>query len=163
MSLVVSNTSPLTNLAAIGQFHLLESVFGRILIAEAVWQELYAGGQVWPGASEVAASAWIERESPTNRDLVQALRLDLDAGEAESIALALQRKAELILLDERDGRHRAQRLGLKPLGVLGVLLLAKRRRLLAQVEPSLTALRERAGFYLSDDLHMRVLQAASED
>ncbi len=41
--IVVSNTSPLTNLAAIGQFDVLKQLFGQLTIAEAVWQELNAG------------------------------------------------------------------------------------------------------------------------
>lgn len=49
---VVSNTSPITNLAAIGQFQLLEALFGEIHIAEGVWEELNAGGS-HPGSREV--------------------------------------------------------------------------------------------------------------
>ncbi|MCK7577108.1 MAG: UPF0175 family protein [Chromatiales bacterium] len=50
----VSNTSPLTNLAAIGQFDLLRALYGQLLVAEAVWEELNAGGRAWPGREEVA-------------------------------------------------------------------------------------------------------------
>jgi hypothetical protein len=50
----VSNTSPLTNLAAIGQFDLLRQLYGGLLIAEAVWAELNADGRTWPGRAEVA-------------------------------------------------------------------------------------------------------------
>lgn len=60
MTVVISNTSPLTNLAAIGQFDLLQHLYGRLLIAEAVWDELNAGGQAWPGCAEVAAANWIK-------------------------------------------------------------------------------------------------------
>ena len=49
MTVPVSNTSPLTNLAAIGQFDLLRQLYGRLLIAEAVWAELNADGRAWPG------------------------------------------------------------------------------------------------------------------
>lgn len=37
------------------------------------------------------------------------------------IALALELQADLVLLDEREGRHTAQRLGLRVVGVVGVL------------------------------------------
>ena len=67
MSLVVSDTSPLTNLAAIGQFALLQKLYGSLLIAEAVWDELNAADQHWPGRDEVAASTWIQRHAPKNR------------------------------------------------------------------------------------------------
>ena len=162
MKRVVSNTSPLTNLAAIGQFHLLEELFGQLHIADAVWTELNADGRSWPGRDEVAEAAWISCHTVENRFLVRALSLDLDRGESESIALALEQHADLIFLDERDGRHRAQGLGLKPMGVLGVLLLAKRRGLLDVIKPSLDMLREQAGFFLSVNLCDDVLGLAGE-
>lgn len=59
MSLVVSNTSPLTNLAAIGDFDLLRHLFGRIHIAEAVHSELGAMGRDWPGKAEVSTD-WVD-------------------------------------------------------------------------------------------------------
>ena len=103
--IVVSNTSPLTNLAAIGQFDLLHRLHGQVHIAEGVWEELNAGGRRWPGRDEVAAANWIERRPVQNRWLVAALQRDLDRGEAETIALALELGAELVLLDEREGRR----------------------------------------------------------
>jgi uncharacterized protein len=45
MRRIVSNTSPLTNLAAIGQLNLLHRLFGRVDIAHAVWDELNANGR----------------------------------------------------------------------------------------------------------------------
>ena len=53
--IVVSNTSPLTNLAAIGQFHLLHLLYEKTYIAEGVWAELNAYQRPWPGSAEVAA------------------------------------------------------------------------------------------------------------
>ena len=61
--IVVSNTSPLTNLAAIGQFDLLQRLFGRIDISEGVWSELNAAGKRWPGSVEVEGANWIERHA----------------------------------------------------------------------------------------------------
>ena len=87
--IAVSNTSPLTNLAAIGQFDLLRRLYGRLHIAQGIWEELNAKGQHWPGRDEVANADWIERHTVLNQALVTALRRDLDRGEAESIALAL--------------------------------------------------------------------------
>lgn len=123
--IIVSNTSPITNLAAIGQFDLLHCLYGSIHIADAVWNELHADEYEWPGAVETASAGWIIRHSVSNRPLVNILRRDLDRGEAESIALALELKAYLLLLDEKDGRHIAQRAGLTVVGVVGMLLEAK--------------------------------------
>ncbi len=90
------------------------------------------------------------------------LRLELGEGEAEAIALALESQADLVLLDERRGRQRAVRLGLRVTGVLGVLVEAKCQHLLAAVRPVLDALRHDAGFWISDDLYRRVLDLAGE-
>jgi uncharacterized protein len=76
--IVVSNTSPLTNLAAIGQFDLLRRLFGEIEIPEGVWSELNANGKRWPGSLEVATATWIKRHMIKNQPLVTALRRDLD-------------------------------------------------------------------------------------
>lgn len=150
MTVVVSNTSPLTNLAAIGQFDLLRSLYGQVRIAGAVWQELNAQGRPWPGCAEVAAADWIERRAVQNRPLVMALRERLDAGEAESIALAVECSPPFVLMDEKEGRRSAQRFGLKTVGVVGVLIEAKGRGLIIEVGPLLERLRQDAGFFLSD-------------
>ena len=119
--IVVSNTSPLTNLAAIGQFDLLRQLYAQLHIAEGVWDELNAKGLRWPESESAAAADWVERHAVKNEPLVAALRRDLDRGEAESIALALEPEADLVLMDEREGRHAAQRMGLQVVGVVGVL------------------------------------------
>ncbi|AUB81800.1 DUF3368 domain-containing protein [Candidatus Thiodictyon syntrophicum] len=162
MTGVVSNTSPLTNLAAIGAMGLLERLFGRLHIAEAVRLELEGDGHDWPGRAEVAAAPWVECHRIENRSLVLALSQDLDAGESETIALGLEIGATLVLMDERDGRHRAQRMGLRTMGVVGVLLRAKERGLLLAVRPSLDALRSNAGFWLSDAVYRQALSIANE-
>ena len=150
MTVPVSNTSPLTNLAAIGQFDLLRQLYGGLLIAEVVWAELNVGGRAWPGRDEVAAADWIGRRAAANRPLVLALRERLDPGEAETIALAVECSPPFVLMDEQEGRRTAQRLGLKTVGVVGVLIEAKARGLIAEVGPLLERLRQEAGFYLSD-------------
>lgn len=150
MTVPVSNTSPLTNLAAIGRFDLLRALYGELLIAEAVWAELNAEGRAWPGRAEVAGAAWIARRAAQNRPLVTALRERLDPGEAETIALAVECQPPFVLMDEREGRHAARRFGLKTVGVVGVLIEAKARGLITEVGPPLERLRQEAGFYLSD-------------
>ena len=146
MTVVISNTSPLTHLAAIGQFDLLRELYGQLLIAEAVWEELNAAGQAWPGCEEVASATWITRRAVVNRPLVTALRERLDPGEAETIALAVECPPAFVLMDEKEGRHTAQRFGLRTVGVVGVLIEAKSRGLITHVGPLLDRLRREAGF-----------------
>jgi predicted nucleic acid-binding protein len=160
--IVVSNTSPLTNLAAIEQLDLLRLLYGKVCIPHAVWDELNEGGQRWPGAEQVAAAAWIERHPVRNQDLVVALRRELHRGEAESIALALELHADLLLLDEREGRHAAQHLGLRVVGVVGVLLDAKSHRAIPEIRTFLDGLRDRAGFRLRQSVYEAALAQAGE-
>ena len=160
--IVVSNTSPLTNLAAIGQFHLLQELYGQIHIADGVWAELNARGRAWPGSQQVASSPWVIRQTVQNHALVTSLQRDLDRGELETIALAVELQANLVLLDEKDGRQMAQRFGLNMVGVLGVLLEAKKKNLVGELRPQLDALRQSAGFYLSDKVYRQVLRLAGE-
>ena len=89
--IVVSNTSPLTSLAAIGQFDLLRRMFGQLHIADGVLQELHAGGVRWPGYDEASSVSWIRCHEVQNRALVTSLRRDVDRGEAETIALGASR------------------------------------------------------------------------
>jgi predicted nucleic acid-binding protein len=159
---VVSDTSPITNLAAIGQIDLLRSLFGTIHIPRAVWDELSAQGQEWPGFVEVKRAEWFHQHEVTGRGLVLALEQDLDTGEAEALALARELNATLVLIDEREGRRAAKRLGLRAVGVVGVLIEAKERALLSSVRPHLEALRSEAGFYLSDGVYQYALSLVDE-
>lgn len=121
-------------------------------ISEAVWGELNADGVRWPGQDAVATSAWIHRHPMTDEPLVRSLMRSIDQGEAESIALAMRLRADLVILDAREA---AEALGLTVTGVLGILLRAKRRELLPFVRPVLDALRSQAGFFLSDKVYLR--------
>ncbi len=110
--IVVSNTSPLTNLAAIRQFELLRLLYAHIHIPEAVREELHSENTQWPGSTDVAAADWVEIHTVRNRSFVHVLQRDLDLGESESIALAVELGSDMVLIDEKEGRHAAQRLGL---------------------------------------------------
>ena len=159
---VVSNTSPLTNLSAIGQFDLLQKLFGELHIPHAVINELSFGGKSWPGTKNVARSSWIKAHAVIDRHTIDALRLELDLGEAEAIALAFQLNADLILLDERAGRRAAEYLGLPVMGVVGLLVRAKQLNHIPTLRPLLEALQYQAGFYLSQSLVMHALSLVGE-
>ncbi|HBL14230.1 MAG TPA: DUF3368 domain-containing protein [Cyanobacteria bacterium UBA11162] len=160
--IVVCNTSPITNLAAVKQLDLLQQLYGYVVIPEAVYGELVGFGDQIPGSQEVQTLSWIERQQVTNIALVLAFQEDLDPGEAEAIALAIELGADLLLLDELQGRQVATRFGLKIQGVLGVLVAAKARGLISQVKPVLDELVSRAGFWVAEGLYDRILQMAGE-
>lgn len=160
--IVVSNTSPLTSLAAIDQFDLLRLLFDKLHVSQGVIDELSFGGTKWPGFNEAKGSDWVSIVPVKDQHLVDALRLELDRGEAETIALAIELKADLVLIDEKSGRFAAQHLGLKVMGIVGMIVEARRLKYISAARPLLDALRETAGFYINQALYDYVLQVVSE-
>jgi hypothetical protein len=158
--IVVSDTSPITNLAAIGRLDLLRQIYGQVIIPDAVFQELTDVGGQHPGAI-VQQLDWVESRTVSNQILVTALQVELDKGEAEAIALARELAADLLLIDEHLGRAAATRLGVRIIGLLGVLIEAKHRGLIQEVKPLVDALMNH-GFHVKHDLYQIVLKTAGE-
>jgi len=160
--IVVSDTSPILNLARIGRLELLASLYQQVLIPPAVFGELAVSRDAALPVIDVASFSWIILETPKDQDRVQQLRDVLDAGEAEAIVLAVERQAELLLVDERRGRRMAEALGLRITGLLGVLADAKRAGLIASIKPVLDELIENAKFWIGPDLYREVLAELGE-
>ena len=102
--MIVSNSTPLINFAAIGRLDILESLFTTLNIPPAVEHELLEQGAQYPHAATIRQAAFIVKQEIHNEMLRTALTIDLDPGEAEAITLALEHKADLLLLDEIAGR-----------------------------------------------------------
>ncbi|MCB0562167.1 MAG: DUF3368 domain-containing protein [Phaeodactylibacter sp.] len=85
-------------------------------------------------------------------DLYKKLLTSLDRGEAEAIALAIEVKADLLLIDERKGRDVADSLGIRKTGTLGVLIRAKEKGLLSKVKPEMDRLVKETRFRIHADL-----------
>jgi uncharacterized protein len=162
--IVVSDTSPLSSLAIVGQLSLLQQLYGKVIIPTAVASELANTEPEDSRVTAVLSSTWIETQSVTNRTLVEMLQNEgkLDLGESEAIALSVELNVDELLIDERLGRREAKRLGLPIIGVLGVLVVAKGRGLISAVKPIMDDLILQAGFRVSNRLYAEVLQAASE-
>ena len=156
---VVSNTSPILNLAIVNQLILLHQQFGEILIPSAVLGELKVSEER-PGSQairEAISSGWIQIREVSNEPLAQLLKQTLDRGEAEAIALAIELKADWTLLDEREGRKVAKSLGLKVTGILGVLLRAKQLGELESLQTVIDDLINKAGFRIAPELLAQIL------
>jgi len=159
---VVSDTSPIINLAMIGQLDLLPILFRQIIIPQAVFDEIVTSGAALPGAKEIQEAGWIEVRTPKDQSLIESLLAELDPGESEAIALALEIGAGLLLMDEYLGRNAARNRNILPLGILGILLKAKEQGLLPAVQPLMDALIREAGFYIHTQLYQDVLEMAWE-
>lgn len=160
--IVVCNTSRIVNLAAIEQLDLLHKLFRKIIIPQGVYHEIIRPVGDQPGIEEVQTFDWIVKKDLSTSVIAEMLKIEVDDGEAEAIALAIDIGADLLLIDERIGRALASRLGIKCLGVLGVLILAKKNGHIKLVKPLIDDLVIRAGFWMSQDLLKRVLELVSE-
>lgn len=154
--LVVSDTSPLLNLALIDRLDLLETQFARIHLPEEVWDELTAGEEDTPDLQRLRDQGLLNVVSVGRTDLYVEIAHELDAGETAAITYAIETDADLVLLDERDGRRVARRHDLEVTGVIGILLRGVREGTV-DLQAELDALRN-AGFWISDDLYADVLR-----
>jgi uncharacterized protein len=158
---VVSNSGPLINLAKVSQFTLLRDLFQHITIPPAVFEEGVVRGAGQSGARETWAAQWIARGMLERPDIAHLLAAELDRGEAEAIALALQEKADWLLIDERVGRRFAQRVGLKVKGTLRVLLESVRRNFIDDLQPLLDTLVAK-GTWIAPATYDEVLKLSQE-
>jgi predicted nucleic acid-binding protein len=160
--IVVSNTTPLIGLATIQRFDLLQQLFGKIYIPQAVYDEAVTAGREEGGAKqEVSAARWIETVIVKDRLAVEVLLDELDVGEAETIVLAREMKADWVLMDEKKGRRKATELSLNKIGTVGILLKAKQQGMLGEIRPDLERLHKQ-GFSLSQRVINTVLCQAGE-
>jgi predicted nucleic acid-binding protein len=83
-------------------------------------------------------------------------------GEAEAIELAKELKADRLLIDERKGRRLAVQEGVPVIGLVGMVLLAKKKGLIASAGAMLDRLQEEAGMYLTDDIRNEALKSVAE-
>jgi predicted nucleic acid-binding protein len=161
MSRWVVDTSPLIFLAKLDRLDLLRKSADEILVPAAVVEEVRAYPDDAGRKIEDALGSWLREEKVEGRRIVEVLLVDLDFGEAEVIALSRERAAERVVMDDLDGRRLARRLGLEPVGTLGLLLVAKLRGELGSLREEIERL-EREGFRVSPALIEAVLRTAGE-
>lgn len=156
--IVVSDTSAISNLLAIDQIDLLKAIYGDVFITPAVQRELY---RIDSNKKLLTSCDWIKVMAPNNQVMILQLLDDLDLGEAESIALAVEQHASYLIIDELKGRKIADHYGVRVVGILGVLIKAKLIGEVLHVKPCIDALREN-GFRLNDHLVVDVLKRLGE-
>ncbi len=161
--LVVSNTSPLSNLAIIGRLELAREQLGNMVIPPAVRAEL--GRNPHPTARAALEAAihegWIS-VVPLTGTLPDKLADSLDLGEAEALALAGEIKASLVLLDESAAREMARQLGFNFTGALGVLRRAKQTGRIDSLKVQINRLRVEARFFINPALEKALLISVGE-
>lgn len=160
-SIVLADASPLIALGIVGGLAWTHALFGRVSLTAAVLDEVAPGGER-PGEREIAAAmkrGWL-KVMPD--EWQEPAFVELDAGEASTLRAAVNlRRPCLILMDEKAGRAIARELGFAVTGTAGIILAAKRRRLIPAARPVFERLLEN-DFRLSAELVRAVLDEAGE-
>jgi predicted nucleic acid-binding protein len=160
---VVSNTSPISNLAIVGRLEFLWRRYAVVRIPPAVADELAA--LTHPAGSQRIKAAlsdhWLV-VVPPDKTASPQLPFPLDPGETAAIALACQLKAGVLLMDEKRGREAARRCGLVVAGVLGELIHAKLAGWIPNVRDEIQRLRVEAGFFVDVTVEKFILSQVDE-
>lgn len=152
--IVISDTSPLSALILAGHGDLLQVIFRRVVIPPAVETELLRAHDVLPN--------WIEVIEPQQIP-ASVSQADLDPGETEAIALALELQPDTLLMDERLGRRLAIQHGLRVTGCLGLIVLAKQRGLITRVVPVIQDLQAKGDCWFGRELLNEVCASVDEE
>ena len=116
---IISDASPIIALHNINELHLLKGVYQELTITDIVKQEV-----------EIPLPAWIRVVVNYDKALFESLSLQVDEGEASAIALAKLTPDSTLIIDERRGRRIARELGIDIIGVLGVIVKAKKMEII---------------------------------
>jgi predicted nucleic acid-binding protein len=157
---VIVNSSPLQYLHQVGQLGLLQKLFERIIVPDAVAAEIAAGRRLGVSLPEPEALEWIDLRSPASR-AGGLLSWDLGAGESAVLSLALEHPGSWVVLDDKLARQAAVHLNLPLLGTAGILLRAKDAGHLRAVKPVLNQFAA-LGFRLTPETMRSILDLARE-
>lgn len=160
--IILSDTSAISVLTRIGYLHLLEQIFQEIIIPKKVFDELMELSKFGVDTSIITQATWLKVIAPKQSLLLSNLLTQLDEGEAHAIALAIELKSDLLIIDEYEGRKIATQLRLQITGVGGILVRAKLRSFIPSVKTVLDLMRSNANFYLSEKVYSEILRQANE-
>lgn len=159
--IVISDTTAISSLFKIHKLDLLHQLYKEILIPTAVFEELKGLEAFGLDISEIKTSSWIRVKMPNDHLLIAELAEELDIGESEAIVLAKEVKADLLIIDEKRGRLKANELGIPTSGLIGLITQLKRQGKISAVKPLLDELRS-TGFWIQESFYNKILQSEGE-
>jgi predicted nucleic acid-binding protein len=149
-NIIILDTSCLILLSKINELGLLKQLSEKVYITSIIRKEY---GKDIP--------AWIEIVDPSDKYYQAILEMDLDKGEASSIALSLEVENGILIIDDLKGRKVAEKLRLKYSGTFGMILKAKQVGIIKTVKPILDKVRS-TDFRYSEDLFQTMMRVAGE-
>lgn len=156
--IVISNSTPLISLSKINKISLLQELFGKVVIPNAVYDEVTVQGK---GRAGWNLPSYIEMKRITNTMSSQFLQAQLDYGESEAIVLAKEMNADLLILDEKKARNIAKLSGITVIGTIGVLQKAKDVGIINSMKSCLDGMIQ-SGIWLDEKLYRFVLEQNNE-
>jgi predicted nucleic acid-binding protein len=141
---------------------LLLLLFGTISVPPQVEVEFTRFAAVDARFHGLVFPVFIRRCQPKTTTHDWAKSPVLHGGEVAALSLALELGADLVLMDETEGRLAAAALHLRTMGLLGILIQARQRSLIPAISPLLDCLQAKARFWISPALRRAVLLAAGE-
>ncbi len=158
--IVISNTSPIFYLHRIGLLELLRKLYGEIIIPNAVLEELEEGKKAGEDIPAVQEYKWIKVKRISVPSYIKIIP-DLGKGEAEVLALGIEERNHLLIIDDALARAIAKLQSLKFTGTAGILLKAKKAGLINEIKPILNKLKE-SGFFLKEKIAADILKLSGE-
>lgn len=161
--IAVSDSTPLINLAKIKKIELLKVLFNKVYISPAVYKEVVINGKGRYGSQEVSSAKWISVEKVKDIFAVNLLLNTIDEGEAETIVLAKELRANYLLLDQVSARKIAyiikskEKLNIQIKGTLGLLVIGYRKGIIPNLKVVLDELIAK-GTWIDDRIYNKVLE-----
>lgn len=157
--IIVADTGPLIAFVRLEKLDLLAKVFSKVMVTRTVLEECV-------GRPDLPEVPFIQ--NAIDRKILQVIESadfsglmgEIDDGEASAISTAISLRCG-VLLDDKKGRRVARHLNVPIIGTVGVLVLAKHKRLITRVKPLLDAL-VRSGYFLGEDLIAAALETCNE-
>ena len=153
--IIVSDTSCIGYLIQTNLLHLLQILYGEIIIPYAVNKEIL---QL---ENKGYIATWIKIEQANNLLNVEQYKFILDKGELEAISIGIHLKADLLIIDEKLGRTIAKNIGFDITGLVGILIVAKNKNLISSIKDILDKVRL-LGCRISEKLYNTALKSCNE-
>lgn len=147
---VITDTSTLILFQKIGEFNLLQKVYGELITTPEVAKEF---GEKLP--------AWIKIQSASDKKYQELLEIQVDSGEASAIALATEYEDVMLLLDDLKARKLASQLKFRFTGTLGIIHKAREMSIIEKVKPLIDKLLA-TDFRVSENIIEEILKLNNE-
>jgi len=161
--LIISDSSPLICFIKINRLDILQKLFSEVIVPPIVYEEVQRIKPLGFEVDEFLQAQWITVQKPTNETLVSDLSLKVDDAEAEAIALAKEIAPDFLLIDEHKGTSLARNMGIKTIGVVGIVIRAKDKKIISEGKVLLDELRTKPKFWISEDVYRLALGMLGED